>query len=510
MKKVLLIPFFTFYYLLNAQTVDDAFRYLQPIEGGGVSSKSLGFSNSTFGDDISGVFGNPASIGLLKRNEFSSGFAFKTASNESDFLNSKKSQDYSASKLDHIAFVIPFPVNQGSFVVGLGFARYNDFDELSKGSSFNANSSYVEGIDQFDPNVVLTAGNKNSDIGIRKQKSLYFEYAYEAYLIDPRETSLNSGLYKYNSAAIGQSQQEYKNITSGDLYSYTAAVSVEVAPQVFVGGSLNVISGTQNSSFSWKETADLNYYYNHPELFVKIDDKQKSFHHLTFEETYGDQVAGYSLKLGLLAKVNEFVKIGGTIYFPTYLSVTSKYSYDLVGYFIDPITSVISSHAAEEKYTDEVTYEINGPMTFEGNIGFLYFPFQCEFGMISTSWKNTSFVENDQIDYLPDENEKFKFETKRTYNFKFGLQYSIPEINSNLKGGIHTFSGFKSSSNKIDYLYSLGIEFVPDESYSINCGYTLSDINTNYNAYQPFGKPLITYSEKSLISNFVISAGFKF
>lgn len=509
MKKVLFVPLFLISQILCAQSIDDAFRYLQPLEGAGVSAKSLGFSNNTFGDDLSGLFGNPASIGLLKQNEFAAGFSFRTASNESDFLNSKKSQDYSATKVDHIALVFPFPVSQGSFVFGLGFSRYNDFDELSKGSSFNSSSSYIEGIDQFDPNAVFSANNINADIVLRKQKSLYFQYAYEAYLIDPRETFSNSGIYKYFAAANGFTHQEFKNISSGDMYAYTAAVSVEIAPQVFVGGSLNVIAGSQESAYSWKETADLNYYYNHPELFVKIGSVSKSFHHLTFEETYDDEIAGYALKLGILAKANEHLKIGGTIYFPAYLSVTSNYSYDLVGYFIDPLTSVISSHAADEVYTDKVSYELNGPMTVEGNIGVNYFPLQFEIGIITTSWKNTSFAENDQID-LSSENEKFKFDTRRTYNFKFGIQYAVPEISSNLKGGIHTYSGFKSNSDKINLLYSLGLEYIPSEEYSMNIGYTLSDINTTYNAYQPFNKPLVSYSENSFISNFVISAGFRF
>lgn len=498
--------------------------YLDPIKGGGTNSAALGYSNTTYGTDFSGLYGNPASLGLLKRSEFSVGIDLQTVKNNSSFLNTNNDQSYSSTNLSNLSYVFPIGVSQGSFVLGFGFNTYVDFNELSKGTGYNPNSSYPQAISSYNPNARFNSLSEiEQDFNLKTDSNLdnigydlYFDYAFRAGLITVSKDISDTSLYRYRTTVFGNTQQEYKNVSEGNMRSYNISGSIEAAKDVFVGVSVNFISGYYKNNYTWKETGNKNYYRSLADSALIINGQKSYFSALQMNETLDDEITGYNIKVGTLVKLNEKVKVGFSITLPTRLLITSKYSYDLVANFVDFSNNSTISHAhLNGKYSEEVNYELNGPTVFEVNIGYVNFPFQTEIGVITENWSNTSFESADGSIDFSKTNEELKFDYKRTYNFKAGFQYAFSELNSFLKAGFNLFENPTQNSEQSNYnfLYSIGIEYVPSIDYSFNVGYLLMQKNISYTAFKPVpetGKAAVTYTEEHFKGNLFVSVSFKF
>lgn len=495
-----------------AQGISDAFRYLQPLKGGGINGIAMGFSNSTFGTDASALFSNPASLGFLKTNQFSIGFGINSFSTESELNQSGELNNYSNTGLDHFAILTPIPVSQGSLVLGFGYTTINAFDELSTGRGFNSVSSYAEGISGYDPGARPLIGS--ADISNRINSSLYFEFGYEAFLIDT--VRLGDGSFRYRTPVFGGNvDQEYSNLNEGTMDTWIGAFSFEAVKDIFIGGSVNLIVGYSNNSYKWTENAAGNFYSSNPDSGISTGADKFTFNRLEMTETVEDEIVGYSFKIGAVVRFNEANRLGLSVSLPRSLTITSKYSYDLIGYFRNVQSGTISSfgHPAG-KYSDKVSYDLTGPAVIDVNYGFISFPFQVEFGLTTMNWSNTKFESNDDLIDFEETNETIKFKTKRVYQYKAGAQYALPELSSIIRAGIiaNEILNQKLKSD-MNFTYSFGLEFVPSTDYRINIAYAFNNQSTTYNAYTPAsatGKAPVNYVEEVSNHNIILGTTFNF
>ena len=89
-------------------------------------------------DDITALYFNPAGLAQMRQSEFSLGFMHLNTGNDTRYLsfptlNSKDSK----TGLSNIGLSVPFPVAQGSFVIGASYYRLSDFSSSSEFKGFN-------------------------------------------------------------------------------------------------------------------------------------------------------------------------------------------------------------------------------------------------------------------------------------------------------------------------------------------------------------------------------------
>ena len=481
-----------------SQSISDGFRYLQPVNGGGVNGRATGFSNTTFGSDASALFSNPASMGFIKKNQVSLGYELGTINTESNFNSNTEKKDYSISGFDNLSIVLPAPVSRGSFVIGFGYNKLVSFDQLSTGGAFNGNSSYAESISGYDPSVRPAIAS--NDLNDRINKSLYFEYAFEAFLVDT--VRLPNGSFRYRTPAFhGNVDQSYQNVSEGDLNQWLGGFSFEAAKDIYIGASFGVIFGEYNNSYKWNENAVGNFYSNNPDSGIKIGDNKYTFNRLEFTESINDEIYGYQIKFGSLFRLNEEWRAGLSVTLPTTVNITSDYSYDLVGYYKNAQSGIINSFGHPNgKYSEKISYDVTGPSIIELNVGYIGFPFQAEIGISSMNWSNMKFVSTDDLVDFESTNETIKFKSKRTYNVKAGAEYALSDLTSIIRVGVAANERLTQSfQSKTDLTYSFGWEYVLSTEFRFNFAYTYNTISSTYSAYTPVastGKSPVTYDEK--------------
>lgn len=502
----LLISFSVF-----AQDISDVLKYSLPSSSGSINSMAMGYSNTTFGEDITPLFANPAALGFIKSNQFGLSLALTGLNTESNFNQNNIQTDYSKSGFNQMGFVLPIDVYKGSLVMGFGFTQLKSFDELSKGSGLNMTSSYAEGITGFDKNVRPTVSS--SDLSDRLN-NLYFEFAFEAFLIDT--VRMPNGTFRYRTPVFGgNTNQEYSNITEGYMDSWSGAISFEAAKDIFIGISANFITGSSNNSYKWSESAYGNFYDSRPDSGIKIGTEKFTFNKLEMKETYNDELTGYSVKIGSIIRLNQNFRLGMSLTLPSSMTINSKYSYDLVGYYKSVQTGTISSFANPSgKYSDKVSYNITSPSIIEMNIGYIGFPFQAEVGMSTINWSNTKLVSNDNLMDFNKTNELLKFNGKRVFNYRAGIQYAIPVLTSFVRAGVLSDEmmtpDFKS---KYQLTYTCGWEYVVSQDTKVMLGYSLQKNVNNYTAYTPSpttGKAPLTYNESVTNQNLLLGTTINF
>jgi len=202
---ILLISGVVFSNLIFSQSEEDARRLSYLGVGFGARPLGLGTAYVAIANDYSAVYWNPAGLAQIGRNEMSLGLSHYSFGNEATAFGTKESFSNSATNLNALGLVYPFPVLKGSLVFALGYGRQSDFTSALGFGGFN-----------YQPTTVS---------------------------------------YPDNIAMRG------KILESGGINNWIVAGAVEAVPNLFVGASLTFLSGSYTYTRDYLEDdVDNNYY----------------------------------------------------------------------------------------------------------------------------------------------------------------------------------------------------------------------------------------------------------
>jgi hypothetical protein len=77
---------------------------------------------------------------------------------------------------------------------------------------------------------------------------------------------------------------------------FAIAAAIEVAPSLFVGGTLNIVSGNYSYSRTYRES--------------DIQNRYQKFQSLTLEETIETDITGWNLKAALMYVLDDHFSLG--------------------------------------------------------------------------------------------------------------------------------------------------------------------------------------------------------
>jgi len=194
----------------------------------GVGARALGMGNSYIGlsDDASAMYFNPAGLGLMNRIEISGGLNYDNLKNDVTFFNLLSKEKDNSTKFNRFSIVLPYPTFQGSLVFGAAFHSVNNFNSTISFDGFN--------------------NGTNSMI----QNLLDTDIPYDLYLTDSTNNTPING--KLNQSG------NIKNI--GSLNNWAFSGAVELSKNLFVGFTINGISGSFNSNNDYFEDDTKNVY----------------------------------------------------------------------------------------------------------------------------------------------------------------------------------------------------------------------------------------------------------
>ena len=363
-----------------------------------VGARALGLGGAYTGvaDDYSALYYNPAGLGQIQRSQFFGTLGHLNTDDQVTLAGTNYSESSSYTKLNSLGLVIPVPTSRGSLVFAAGYHNVRQFDN-----------------------------------------ALVFSY----FLSTPGDSVT----------------QEYSWLEEGGLHNVSLGFSVEMAPDLFLGGSINFWGGKDDYTHQFKE----------------LDEPYDIW---TFSDTTStDQIvtefSGINLNISLLYRYQGRFRFGGTIVTPLTLKSDEDWNYrDVMNW----------DNGASTTYSDngKFVYKIQSPWMFRFGSAVTVGP-----AMISG---DIELIDYSQVKYkteppsdsqtISDANLEIKQNLQNIIDYRLGGEFEIPGTRVSLRGGYAVYpSPFKDAPSSFDRkVYSLGCGFAASEQFEFNIGYAFS------------------------------------
>lgn len=493
-----------FYYitalsLLSASLISqndiDAIRYSQTFFGGTSRSKAMAGSFGALGADGSCMANNPAGIGLYKKGDINISAGLKFFSVDA-IHNGTSNKNFKAS--------VPF---DGFTLVGAWDSKKQPDNHHALGLScnqivnFNSNTT-IEGRANFKSiaNDFLLSANGQS---LKNLDNSYSGMAYDNYLIDIYDTVYN----KY--ASIVNTKYDLlqsKTIeTTGKINEWNINYAYGYKDKLYIGVSLGIPMIT----------------YNYNSVYTETDDKDSmrlstntsptysysgvgGFKNMSYQETYKTTGTGYNLKVGVIYRAADFIRLGASFHSPTIYNLTDGYVYKMTANY-DEGGSFTTQYPPDNG--GKFNYQVITPMKFTGSVALLY----KKFGAINFDYDIINYKQA-ALQSSPQEftgvNATIRNKYSQSTNLRVGAEANIKPLFLRLGYAMYgspfgeTFTG-----DFVKSFYTGGIGFRKDKKY-IDVSFTKSMSSENYYMYNP------NFVDKSTLKNsgttIAVTIGSKF
>jgi hypothetical protein len=296
------IPFF-----VEAQDLADALRYSNLQIQGTARSGGMGNAFGALGGDFTSVSINPAGIGLYRSGELSLTPTFGQTQVESNYLGSMRSDSKYNFAFNNISYVSTIQTQNRSETgiisvnVGIGFNRLKDFNSTMVVEGDNVNGSFMDYI----------ADNANAN----DWSDYYEQLAWDTDILLYDE---NNNEYWHDLQDAGYGQNQRKSISrQGSIDEYSLALGLNFNHKLYFGASIGIMD------IYYKESTEL--------LERDLNNSVPYFNEMQFDSYLRTSGTGYNVKLGVIFKPTNEIRLGASIHTPTFYNLhdvfeTSMYS----------------------------------------------------------------------------------------------------------------------------------------------------------------------------------------
>lgn len=408
--------------MIFAQNHEDALRFSRTQTFGSARYMAMSGAYGSVGADFSALGVNPAGIGLFRKSEFA--FTPLITFNETEAsyfgqLNLDNKYNLGISNLGLVFNGNLSGNNAGwkSIQFGIGYNRINNFNNRVFIQGFNNNSS------------LMTGYVHNADYILPENLDKFStKLAYDTWLIW-EDTNL---IYDAD-AYWGNVLQEQRIITGGSMNELNFTLGSNYGDRLYIGASIGVPIIRYNTEVVYQETDPDNL---HP-----------AFVSLTRTENIETRGTGLNLKLGAIARFNDWLRLGAAFHTPTYYSnMEDKWRVRMNSeLFLDNKTEKRSAESPRGRFE----YELTTPMKFIGSASLVY----GKSGLVSIEYEfaDYSSARLNSADYkFSTENNSINNDYTAAHNIRLGTEWRLDDIyfrggyaflGSPYKSGINTGKG---------------------------------------------------------------------
>lgn len=451
-----------------AQSDEDAMRYSQLIYGSSGRGVGAGSAFGALGGDYSALAINPAGVSIFQKSQFSFSPSFvsiKTNSLFDDNSGEEHKYNFNASGFG-IVWVKQIDKENSKWRnmnFSFGGNRVGGFHNSIYYSGFNPSSSLAE---KFVESANAGSGISTSDIE-------------EAYPFDAG-LAYSTGLLQFDSASNkywaltegGRVKQEQTYTTRGGMTEYAFTLGANYNDRLYLGGSVGFV--------------DVNYRYSSGYTETDVNDSIDYFKSFSLDQNQRSSGTGVNVKFGLIARLNDYVRIGGSVHSPSFLFMNDRYNSSLKTVFDSLGTYSDESPDGNYNYNITTPWRMNGSLalTFQ-KLGFL----SVDYEFLDYSEAFFSFNNDNSTDAKSYENS-----LNQTINNKYGPSYNIrvggeaalnvvrfrlgyAMYGSPFKSGV-AVAGYENKST----VYSGGIG-IKDDDFFIDLGFARSKYDSFLQPY---------------------------
>ncbi len=332
------LPYFT-----EAQDLADALRYSNFQVQGTARSGGMGNAFGALGGDFTSVSINPAGLGLYRAGELSFTPSFGQNKVEASYLGSTMNDSKYNFSFDNLSYVSAIPTRNRSEAgivsvnIGIGYNRLKNFNSNMLVGGNGAGSSLLDNI----------ASNANAG----DWSPFYEELAWNTDLL----LKDDNGVYWHDLEEGGYGQSQQKSISrQGSMDEYSLALGLNFNHKLYMGASVGIV--------------DL--YYKETSTLVEWDKNNSIdyFNELQFDSYLKTAGTGYNVKLGVIYKPINEVRLGVAVHTPTFFNLHDFFETSMYSSVTYDDGSTVTYDTKNNKPFSEYDYDLETPLraTFSG------------------------------------------------------------------------------------------------------------------------------------------------
>jgi hypothetical protein len=473
----------------KAQNADDAFRYSLTGITGTARYSSMGGAFGALGGDASVASFNPAGLAIYKRSELTITPSFYYQNMRSNFKNQAADDVKYNFNIGNFAYI--GSINHGNnteegwinSTFGISYNRTNNFHSNISIEGKNGQSSLL---DVWYNQAIANGGQNPSQLD-----AFGAGLAWQTYLLDtiPSDTINNTPWYYYsqiNTPNDGITQRK-RIMTSGGMGETAISYAGNYSNKIYIGATI----GFPHINYSYNST--------HEEETAKGDSASilKSFNYIENVRTRGN---GFNFKIGLIYRINDYVRIGGALHTPSFYTMRDTWSSSVNAYYKDGTTFNVNSPNGSFDYT------LNTPMRAIGSIAFII----AKKGIISADYEFVDYssmrLSSTSYKYFNENGDIQKSYTGAGILRLGGELRADPfTIRAGYANWANAYQNNINNSSRNDFSIGLGIR---EKEYYFDFAYVLSTTSSMYYMYDP---ALISATKLTSSSNHImVTVGFRY
>ncbi len=420
---------------INAQEPADALRFAWNAPSGTARQQAIGGAMTSLGGDLSATFVNPAGLGFYKTGDFVITPGYNLFNTNATYYGRSEKDKRNSFSFGTTGFVMGTETNgrnrrKSGAAFAIAINRTASFSNKILYRGLNTQNSYSQKfLEEINNNNVKDAN------AVASNYPFGTSLAFNTYWIDTINGG-SSGNYQFKSrATIGNLFQENAVTNSGGITELALAFAGNKNDKFYFGGTIGI--------------PFLNY--NRESSFIEADASSNTTNNFDFAsitENLNTVGTGINLKMGVIYKPQEYVRLGLAIHTPTLYSLTDKYSSSVTtgtenykGLLTQSSGDFTGGQDAEFKYWHITPYRIMGSASYvlreiedvRKQKGFLTADIEY------VNYKASSFTTDpngdnsqDTKDYLKKLNQAIDNSYKGTFNFKAGGELKFTTIMARL------------------------------------------------------------------------------
>lgn len=329
MKKFyLMAPLVSLPLVMNAQGAIDGFRISQPDMKGTARYMGMGGAFGALGGDLSSISSNPAGLGVYRRGEVGITMDFDLQSASSETQGYKNTQNQTKFPLNNVGGVVSFNLyNKVMPNINLAFT-YNkaaSFNARYSGSVpklYNSLTNYIAGVtnlegatpgdlmgsDTFDPYNPNDGGYAAPWLSI---------LGFDSYFITPTgDEDQPNWIGQWNSQTSGTGV--FDVVTAGSADEYNIAIGGNIANKLFWGLDFGIVNMNYSMTAIWGERLN-NATVDNTSGLPNTSAEWALTNYYTASGT------GYNVKLGLIYRPIQELRLGLSFASPTWYSINESF-----------------------------------------------------------------------------------------------------------------------------------------------------------------------------------------
>ena len=291
------------FYYSNAQTEIDALRYSKSDIVGTARFSAMAGAYGALGADFTTLSYNPAGIGFYQFSELTFTSSVSNAVATTYFGGEKNEDEKFHSNFSNFGYVVSSPKSGNEWKrINLAFG-YNRTANYKKRTYISGENNSTSMIDNFVSNA---QGNT-----IENLNSFTELLAWNTYLFDPLDTIDNGNYISNLNSSLSKKQEKIIN-SNGSSGEYVFSVGTSYEDRIYLGATIGMPS--------------INYYEKSTYTESEFTDTAAHLQSFDHNEELTTTGKGFNLKVGVITRLNDWIRVGGTLHSPTFYDMEDEYS----------------------------------------------------------------------------------------------------------------------------------------------------------------------------------------